>query len=77
MKNVTVRLSDSQIEQFDQLAKANNTTRAEILRRRITETSLKPDSLHRVTLAIRKRLNGVFTVQQAEQAAAVCYLHYR
>ena len=39
MKNVTLRLSDTEIAQFDRLAKEHNTTRAKLLRRKITETT--------------------------------------
>ena len=56
MKNVTLRLSDTEIAQFDRLAKEHNTTQAKLLRRKITETTLKPNSLQRVTLAIRNAL---------------------
>ena len=71
MKEVKVRLPESEIQLLDTIAKQNNTTRAEIIRSHIADHGLSTGSLHRVAIAIRKRLHGVFTIQQAEQAAAI------
>jgi metal-responsive CopG/Arc/MetJ family transcriptional regulator len=71
MKEVKVSLPESDIQLLDQIAKEKNTSRAEIIRSNIANHGLSTDSLHRVAIAIRKRLHGVFTIQQAEQAAAI------
>jgi hypothetical protein len=71
MKEIKIRLLESDIQLLDQIATENNTTRAEIIRNNIADHGLSTDSLHRVAVAIRKRLHGIFTAQQAEQAAAV------
>tara|TARA_B100002051_G_scaffold275448_1_gene319545 strand:- start:3433 stop:3687 length:255 start_codon:yes stop_codon:yes gene_type:complete len=71
MKEIKVSLPEPDIQLLDQIAKENNTSRAEIIRSNIANHGLSTDSLHRVAIAIRKRLHGVFTIQQAEQAAAV------
>ena len=71
MKEIKVRLPEVDIQLLDKIATENNTTRAEIIRSNIANHGLSSDSLRRVSLAIRKRLNGMFTIQQAEQAAAV------
>jgi hypothetical protein len=71
MKEIKVSFPESDIQLLDQIAKENNTSRAEIIRSNIASHGLSTDSLHRVTVAIRKRLHGAFTIQQAEQAAAV------
>jgi metal-responsive CopG/Arc/MetJ family transcriptional regulator len=71
MKEIKVSLPESDIKLLDQIAKEKNTSRAEIIRNNIADHGLTSDSLHRVAIAIRKRLHGVFTIQQAEQAAAV------
>jgi|GEM_PF-4694931 hypothetical protein len=71
MKEIKVSLPESDIQLLDQIARENNTSRAEIIRSNIANHGLSVDALHRVAIAIRKRLHGVFTIQQAEQAAAV------
>lgn len=71
MKQVKLNLPESEVELLDKIAQENKTTRAEIIRSNITNNGLTTDSLHRVAFAIRKRLHGVFTIQQAEQAAAI------
>jgi hypothetical protein len=71
MKEIKVRLPEADIQLLDKIATENNTTRAEIIRSNIANHGISTDALHRVAIAIRKRLHGVFTIQQAEQAAAV------
>ena len=71
MKQVKVTLPESEVALLDKIAKENNTTRAEVIRNNIIDHGLTTGSLHRVAVAIRKRLHGVFTIQQAEQAAAI------
>ena len=71
MKQVKLTLPESEVKLLDKIAKENNTTRAEVIRNNITDHGLSTGSLHRVAVAIRKRLHGVFTIQQAEQAAAI------
>ena len=71
MKEIKLSLPEPDIQLLDQIARENNTSRAEIIRSNIANHGLSTDSLHRVAIAIRKRLHGVFTIQQAEQAAAV------
>ena len=71
MEEIKVSLPESDIKLLDQIAKEKNTSRAEIIRNNIADHGLTSDSLRCVAIAIRKRLHGVFTIQQAEQAAAV------
>ena len=71
MKEVKIRLDDNQVQQLDQLAQLNNTTRSDIIRSRLFHQGYDNDSLRRVALAIRVRLNGILSVKQAEHAAAV------
>jgi hypothetical protein len=71
MKEIKVSFDELDIQLLDEIAKENNTSRSEIIRSNIACNGLSTDSLHRVAFAIRKRLHGVFTIQQAEQAAAI------
>ena len=71
MKEVKVRLPETEVQFLDQIASENKTTRSELIRSNIADHGLSTGSLHRVAIAIRKRLHGVFTIQQAEQAAAI------
>ena len=66
-----MRLDEKDIEIIDQLAQEQNTTRADIIRNSLKQNAITTDSLHQVTIAIRKRFHGIFTAQQAEQAAAI------
>lgn len=71
LRRFTLRLDEKDIEIIDQLAEEQNTTRADIIRNSLHQRAITTDSLHQVTTAIRKRFHGIFTAQQAEQAAAV------
>lgn len=71
LKRFTLRLDEKDIEIIDRLAKEKNTTRADVIRHSLKQNSITTDSLHKVTTAIRKRFHGIFTAQQAEQAAAI------
>lgn len=71
LKKFTLRLDEEDIEIIDQLAKEQNSSRADIIRNSLHQRAITTDSLHQVTTAIRKRFHGIFTAQQAEQAAAV------
>tara|TARA_B100001939_G_C16457292_1_gene411536 strand:+ start:221 stop:484 length:264 start_codon:yes stop_codon:yes gene_type:complete len=71
LKKISLRLDENDLEHIDKLASEQNTTRANIIRHSLQQKSITPDALHQVTTAIRKRFHGIFTVQQAEQAAAI------
>jgi hypothetical protein len=71
MKDVKVSLSTEDIETFDRMARQMQTSRSEVIRHLLRSSGFGSGALHRVTTAIRKRFHGVFTAQQAEQAAAV------
>lgn len=71
MKEVKIRLDDLQVQQLDKLAKQSNTTRSDIIRGRLFNHGYDDNSVRRVALAIRVRLNGILSVKQAEHAAAV------
>jgi hypothetical protein len=71
LRRFTLRLDEKDIEIIDKLANEQNTTRADIIRNSLQQKAITTDSLHKVTTAIRKRFHGIFTAQQAEQAAAI------
>jgi len=71
LKRFTLRLDEQDIEIIDKLANEQNTTRADIIRNSLHQKAITTDALHKVTTAIRKRFHGIFTAQQAEQAAAI------
>lgn len=71
MREIKVRLEESDLQFLDNLASENKTTRADIIRRNLHATGLSANSLHSVTTAIRKRTNGTLTRQQAEHVAAI------
>ncbi len=71
LKRFTLRLDEKDIEIIDKLAKEQNASRADIIRNSLQQKAITTDALHKVTTAIRKRFNGIFTAQQAEQAAAI------
>lgn len=71
MKDVKVSLSLEDIETFDRMARQMQISRSELIRQLLRSSGFGSGALHRVTNAIRKRFHGVFTAQQAEQAAAV------
>lgn len=71
LKKISLRLDPQDIEALDRLAEQQNTTRADIIRNSISQNFVSNDALYQVTTAIRKRLHGIFTAQQAEQAAAI------
>tara|TARA_S200002703_G_scaffold121518_1_gene107385 strand:+ start:207 stop:449 length:243 start_codon:yes stop_codon:yes gene_type:complete len=70
MREVKVRFSESDLEILDNLAKENNTTRADIIRSKVHSSGIGSTALHSVSTAIRSRTFGL-TRQQAEHAAAV------
>ena len=71
LRRFTLRLDEKDIEIIDKLADEQNSTRADIIRNSLHQKAITTDALHQVTAAIRKRFHGIFTAQQAEQAAAV------
>ena len=71
MKDVKVSLSPEDIATFDRMARQMKVSRSEVIRQLLRSSGFGSGALHRVTNAIRKRFHGVFTAQQAEQAAAV------
>ena len=71
MRDVKVSLSPEDIETFDRMARQMSVSRSEVIRQLLRSSGFGSGALHRVTSAIRKRFHGVFTAQQAEQAAAV------
>jgi len=71
LKRFTLRLDEKDIQIIDKLAEEQNTTRANIIRNSLQQKAITTDALHQVTTAIRKRFHGIFTAQQAEQAAAI------
>ena len=71
LKRFTLRLDKQDIEIIDRLANERNTSRADVIRNSLHQKAITTDSLHKVTTAIRKRFHGIFTAQQAEQAAAI------
>lgn len=71
LKKITLRLDEKDIQTIDKLATEQNTTRANIIRNSLHQKAITTDALHQVTTAIRKRFHGIFTAQQAEQAAAI------
>ena len=71
LKKITLRLDEKDIQTIDKVATEQNTTRANIIRNSLHQKAITTDALHQVTTAIRKRFHGIFTAQQAEQAAAI------
>ena len=71
LKKITLRLDEKDIQTIDKVATEQNTTRANIIRNALHQKAITTDALHQVTTAIRKRFHGIFTAQQAEQAAAI------
>lgn len=71
LRRFTLRLDEKDIEIIDKLAEEQNSSRADIIRSSLQQKAITTDALHKVTNAIRKRFHGVFTAQQAEQAAAI------
>lgn len=71
LRRFTLRLDEKDIEIIDKLAEEQNSSRADIIRSSLQQKAITTDALHKVTSAIRKRFHGVFTAQQAEQAAAI------
>lgn len=71
LKRFTLRLDEKDIEIIDKLAEQQNKSRADIIRNSLKQNAITTDALHQVTIAIRKRFHGIFTAQQAEQAAAI------
>jgi len=71
LKKITLRLDEKDIQTIDKVATQQNTTRANIIRNSLHQKAITTDALHQVTTAIRKRFHGIFTAQQAEQAAAI------
>ena len=71
LKKITLRLDEKDIQNIDKLAAEQNTTRVNIIRNSLQQKAITTDALHQVTTAIRKRFHGIFTAQQAEQAAAI------
>ena len=71
LKKITLRLDEKDIQTIDKVATEQNTTRANIIRNSLHQKAITTDALHKVTTAIRKRFHGIFTAQQAEQAAAI------
>ena len=70
MREIKVRLKESDLQFLDNIAKQNNTTRADIIRAHLHHHGLSTDALHTVASAIRHRPFGL-TRQQAEHAAAI------
>jgi len=71
LRRFTLRLDEQDIEIIDKLANEQNSSRADIIRNSLQHSAITTDALHQVTTAIRKRFHGIFTAQQAEQAAAI------
>jgi len=71
MREIKVRLEESDLQFLDNLASENKTTRADIIRRNLHATGLSANALHSLTTAIRQRTNGTLTRQQAEHVAAI------
>ena len=78
LKKITINLEEQDIKALDRLAEQQNTTRVDIIRNSIAQNGINAannpitvHSLQEVSIAIRKRFHGIFTAQQAEQAAAV------
>ncbi len=71
MREIKLRLEESDLQFLDKLASENKTTRADIIRRHLHVAGLSSTTLHSITTAIRKRTNGTLTRQQAEHVAAI------
>ena len=70
MREIKVRLEESDLQFLDTIAKQNNTTRADIIRAHLHHHGLSTTALHTVASAIRQRTFGL-TRKQAEHAAAI------
>ena len=70
MREIKVRLEESDLQFLDNIAKQNNTTRSDIIRAHLHQSGLSTIALQNVTNAIRQRTFGL-TRQQAEHAAAI------
>jgi hypothetical protein len=75
LREIKVRFSDADYDAIDQLAKANNIPRAEIVRRAI-QANLMPFRLsvtdyHRIVSSVHQNMRGVISRLQAERAAAI------
>ena len=71
LKRFTLRLDEKDIEIIDKLANEQNSSRADVIRNSLHQKAITTEALHQGTIAIRKRFHGIFTAQQAEQAAAI------
>jgi hypothetical protein len=71
MREIKLRLEESDLQFLDNLATENKTTRADIIRRNLHSAGLSSTALHSVTTAIRQRTNGTLSRQQAEHVAAI------
>lgn len=70
MREIKLRLDESEISFLDKIAQENNTTRSDIIRRNL-RNRLTPSAVRTVTNAIRQRVTAPLTQQQAEHVAAV------
>ena len=70
MRKVEVRFSESDLQALDNIAKKNNTTRAEIIRARVNNHTRRPADMQTLSRAIRRRAFGI-TREQADHAAAI------
>ncbi len=71
LKRFTLRLEEKDIEIIDKLSNEQNSSRADVIRNSLHQKAITSLPLHQVTIAIRKRFHGIFTAQQAQQAAAI------
>ena len=71
MKRVEIHLPEADIKLLDDIAKEAGTTRAGIIRSSLDSKGFSSDSMNRISSALRRRLCGTFSAQQAEQAAAI------
>jgi|DEB0MinimDraft_10_1074344.scaffolds.fasta_scaffold44402_3 ribosomal protein S20 len=70
MREIKLRLDESEISFLDKIAQENNTTRSDIIRRNL-RNRLTPSAVRTVTNAIRQRVTAPLTQHQAEHVAAV------
>ena len=71
MKRVEIHLPEADVKLLDEIAKQKGKTRAGVIRDSLNHQGFTNDSVQRISAALRRRLCGTLSAQQAEQAAAI------
>jgi Arc/MetJ-type ribon-helix-helix transcriptional regulator len=71
MREVKLRLPESELQLIDNLVKEKNTTRSSFIRSKLRVSGLKPEKIQQISNAIRARANAGLSKQQADHCAAI------